>query len=605
MMPFPSNVKNIHATQARTFVQAVLLFGITLSAFGGFLFLGFRGIKPILQEKFHLFQTEEELPYSQKSPNCGQNCKAMVVSAHSEASEVGVAILKKGGNAVDAAIATQFALAVVFPAAGNIGGGGFMVYRASDGKAHSLDYREKAPSKAFKDMYLDANKNVIEGLSVNGHLAAGVPGTVAGLFEAHAKFGKLPMTELIQPAIDLAEKGFKLTRKDAASFNGIIGDIAKYSTMPNAFTAKKEWKEGEVFQQPDLGKVLRLIQKNGKAGFYEGETARLIVEEMKRGKGLISAEDLKNYEAKWREPIKGTFRGYELISMGPPSSGGVILMQLLKMIEPYKLYQKGWHTPQLTHLMVEAERRAYADRATHLGDTDFYPVPLKGMLDPTYIKGRMKNYNPNKASLSKDIKAGAPPKKEKEETTHLSVMDENGNAVSVTTTINGGYGSSVVVGEAGFLLNNEMDDFSAKPGVPNLYGLLGAEANKVEGNKRMLSAMTPTIVTKDGKVKMVVGTPGGSTIITSVFQTILNVLIHEMDMQKAVSVPRFHSQWLPDKISCEKDAFDSSQVKALKKMGHKVETRAPIGRVDAILVRSNGTLQGGADPRGDDAAVGY
>lgn len=530
--------------------------------------------------------------------------RAMVVCAHPEAAKVGQKILAKGGNALDAAVAVQYALAVVFPVAGNLGGGGFMVMRRKDGNVLSLDYREKAPAAATRDMYLDANKNVIPDLSLYGHLAAGVPGSVAGIFESHAKLGKLPMKTLIQPAIDLAENGFPLTAKDAAMLNNARTMFKKYNTVGNAFIADT-FIAGKLFKQPDLARTLRLIRDKGKSGFYEGETADKIVAEMRRGNGIMSYQDLKNYEAKWREPIQSNYKGYEITSMAPPSSGGIALTQLLKMIEPYPIAKKGRHTPEVTHLMVEAERRVYADRAKHLGDKDFYPVPVHGLLKNDYLLSRMADFNPAKATPSKTIQAGIPIAKEHEETTHLSVVDAEGNAVAVTTTLNNSFGSSVVVGGAGFILNDEMDDFSSKPGVPNYYGLIGSEANAIQPEKRMLSSMTPTIVSKDGKLFMVVGTPGGSTIITSVFQTIINVVEHGMTMQAAVASPRFHHQWLPDKIMYEKGTFTPEQIKTLEAMGHTLEQRGgPSGRVDAILVKPDGSLQGGADPRGDDTWLG-
>lgn len=530
--------------------------------------------------------------------------RAMVVCAHPEAAKVGQKILSKGGNALDAAVAVQYALAVVFPVAGNLGGGGFMVMRRKDGNVLSLDYREKAPAAATKDMYLDKNKNVIPDLSLYGHLAAGVPGSVAGIFESHAKLGKLPMKTLIQPAIDLAEKGFPLTQKDAEMLNNIRERFKKYNTVGNAFLADT-FIAGKLFKQPDLARTLRLIRDKGKAGFYEGETADKIVAEMRRGEGIMTYQDLKNYEAKWREPIQNSYKGYEITSMAPPSSGGVALVQLLKMIEPYPIAKNGQHSPEVTHLMVEAEKRAYADRAKHLGDKDFYPVPVQGLLKNDYLTSRMKDYNPAKATPSTAIEAGIPIAREHEETTHLSVVDMEGNAVSVTTTLNNSFGSAVVVGGAGFILNDEMDDFSSKPGVPNFYGLIGSEANAIQPEKRMLSSMTPTIVSKDGKLFMVVGTPGGSTIITSVFQTIINVIEHGMTMQEAVASPRFHHQWLPDKIMYEKGTFTAAQIQTLQTMGHTLEQRpGPSGRVDAILVKKDGTLQGGADPRGDDTWLG-
>lgn len=533
------------------------------------------------------------------------NSHAMVVSAHPEASAAGIEILQKGGNAVDAAIAVQFALSVVLPAAGNLGGGGFMVYRDKEGKCATLDYREKAPAKAFRDMYLDSLKNVIPNLSLNGHLAAGVPGSVAGMFEAHRKYGKLQMKDLIQPAIKLAIKGFVLTQKDCNSLNSNRSNFKQCNTKANPFSVKDTFIIGEKFIQTDLAQTLKRIQQEGEAGFYKGKTADLIVAEMQRGKGIISKEDLQNYQAVWREPLYGKYKAFDIVSMPPPSSGGIALFQLLQMIEDRNIKADDWHKTQETHLIVEAEKRVYADRAKHLGDKDFYPVPVNGLIDRQYTSSRMKDFSPEKATPSTSIQAGNPKAVEHEETTHLSVVDKEGNAVAVTTTLNGSFGSSVIVGGAGFLLNNEMDDFAIKPGVPNYYGLIGAEANAVQAHKRMLSSMTPTIVSRDGKLFMVVGTPGGSTIITSVFQTIINVIEHKMSMQEAVTAPRFHHQWLPDKIMYEKGCFSAEVIQELSKMGHILEERkSPSGRVDAILVRPNGTLEGGADPRGDDCAMG-
>lgn len=531
---------------------------------------------------------------------------AMVVSAHTLASQVGVDIMKQGGNAIDAAIATHFALAVVFPAAGNIGGGGFMVVRLKDGTTATLDFREKAPAAATTNMYLDSAGNIIPDLSTQGHLASGVPGSVEGMVEAHKKYGTLPWKDLIQPAINLALNGFTLTEREANWFNEMQEDLKKYNTVMPDFLLRDSWKAGDSIKWMELGHTLELIRDNGRAGFYEGVTAENIAAEMKRGKGLITLEDLKNYTAAWRDPIVANYKDYKIISMPPSSSGGVCLVQLLKSVEPYPIKQWGHNSVATIHLMTEAERRVYADRAIYLGDPDFFKVPVKQMIDDQYNDERMSSYDPDKATPSNEVKEGVIAGYESEETTHYSIVDPQGNAVAVTTTINGWFGSHVVVAGSGFFLNNEMDDFSSKPGVPNMFGVLGAEANKIEPNKRMLSAMTPTIVEKDGRLFMVVGSPGGSTIITSVFQVILNVAEHEMRMQEAVNAKRIHSQWLPDVIIPETGALSKEDSATLVDMGHKITPRRAIGRVDAILVLPDGKLEAGADnTRGDDTAKGF
>ena len=529
----------------------------------------------------------------------------VVVTAHPEASKVGVEILKKGGNAIDASIAVQFALAVVYPNAGNIGGGGFLVYRDAKGMTDALDYREKAPLKASEDMYWDKNGNAITDLSLYGQFAAGVPGTVDGMVKAHEKYGKLNWKELVQPAINLAQKGFKITKQQASELTNKHNDFVKYNSKTNALTSKSSWKEGDLLIQKDLANTLKLIQQKGRAGFYEGKTADLIVKEMKRGNGIISHEDLKEYQSVWRTPVSGNYKGLKVISMPPPSSGGIALVSLFQSIEDYPINKWGFQADSTIQVMVEAERRVYADRAEHLGDPDFIKVPQKQLLDKSYNVNRMKDFSFDKATPSSAVKAGEIIGKESMETTHYVIVDKDGNAASVTTTLNNSYGSLVVVEGAGFLLNDEMDDFSAKPGTPNLYGLVGGKANAIEPSKRMLSSMTPSILEKDGKLFMVVGTPGGSTIITSVFQAILNVVDFGMTMQEAVAAPRFHHQWLPDQIDYEPNAISENVRESLKQKGYTLKERKPYGRVEGILVNSDKTYQAGADPRGDDKAVGY
>ena len=533
--------------------------------------------------------------------------QGMVVSTHPAASEIGLAILKKGGNAIDAAVAVNFALAVAHPSAGNIGGGGFLVYRDKSGNVKALDYREKAPSAASRDMYLDAEGKIIPGKSMTGIFSVGVPGTVAGMQEMHDKLGKLPWVDLLQPAVDLAKKGLILTEKEARGLNRQRSEFLKENPGKNYLLSAegKEWKAGDLLVQEDLANTLELILKKKAKGFYKGQTARNIVNEMKAQNGIISKKDLRNYQAVWRTPIKSTYKNYQIIGMPPPSSGGVALAQLLQMVAPYSLNKWGPTSDSTIQVMVEAERRVYADRAKWLGDPDFVKVPVTELINPAYAKSRMSSMNFSQATKSADIQAGVFPGYESPETTHYSIVDNEGNAVSITTTLNNSYGSKVFVGGSGFLLNDEMDDFSAKAGAPNLYGLIGSKANEIQPNKRMLSSMTPTIVEQDGQLKMVVGTPGGSTIITSVFQVVLNTLEMGMNMQQAVEYPRFHHQWMPEKITAEPKRLSEEQQIRLQTKGYTFAPVSAIGLVEGILVLPNGNLQGGADSRGDDTVSAY
>ncbi len=530
--------------------------------------------------------------------------KAAVSGPHPLATAVAEQVLQAGGNAIDAAVAMQFAMAVCYPRAGNLGGGGFLVYRSDSGETSALDYRERAPAAAHRDMYLNEAGEVIEGLSLKGHLAAGVPGTVAGTWEMHQKYGSMEWAALLQPAIDLAAKGFLLSEAEAERLNGYQAAFRAYNNSGPFI--QDTFLLAQRFIQTDLAQTLIRIQEKGRAGFYEGKTAALIVAEMQSGQGLISLEDLAAYRPSWRQPIVKAYRDYRIISMPPSSSGGVALGQILGMLAPYDLSSLGFHSPEAIHLMAEAERRAYADRAEYLGDSDFYPVPVQDLLQDSYLLQRMQDFRTDSSGRSEAVLAGNMLTKETFETTHISIVDSAGNAVSITTTLNGNFGCKVIVDGAGFFLNNEMDDFSAKPGVPNMFGLVGKEANAIAPGKRMLSSMTPTIVEKDGELFLVLGAPGGSTIITAVAQVIVNVVDFGMPIDSAINAARFHHQWLPDQLLIESQGFSAATRQALENKGHSLKEVGRMAVVKAIHRKTDGSLHAAADFRNpDDDVAGW
>lgn len=532
---------------------------------------------------------------------------AVVVTAEERASEIGRDILRQGGNAVDAAVAVQFALAVTLPRAGNIGGGGFMVLHLEDGTSRTLDFREKAPLKSSSDMYI-RNGEYVSDLSREGGLASGVPGVVDGMVKAIERYGRLPLETVIKPAITLAREGYKLSWTQADELNSRADVLSKYEGSATYFVKpeEKKWEEGELFVQEDLAQTLERIANRGRKGFYSGKTADLIVEEMERQGGLISYKDLIEYESVWRDPITATFRGYNLHIMPPPSSGSIAIHQILDMLKPFNLEEAGFNSAKYVHLLTESMRRTFADRAYFLGDPDFVEIPQEELMSREYNKQRMESFSWNRATPSDDIDHGDIPSfEESTETTHYSIVDKDGNAVSVTTTLNGSFGSKVAVQGAGFLLNNEMDDFTAQPGEPNMFGLIQGKANSIEPEKRMLSSMSPTIVTKDGNVRMVLGAAGGPRIITATLHNFLNIVVFDMKPQQANSAPRFHHQWMPDKLNYEKFGLSPDTREQLEEMGHQLEVIDGVGRAHTIFVDENNLKFGAPDPRGNGTAKGY
>tara|TARA_B100001057_G_scaffold19335_1_gene17813 strand:- start:2779 stop:4467 length:1689 start_codon:yes stop_codon:yes gene_type:complete len=539
--------------------------------------------------------------------SCSETYEPVVVSARKDASDIGLEIMKKGGNAFDAMIGVQLALSVSHPTAGNIAGGGFMVYKLNNGTDGTLDFRETAPSNSSKNMYLDDNDNVISGLSSLGGLAVGVPGTISAIFEIHNKFGSLPIEELFTPSIDLANNGYLVTKYLEDALNDKRDDFIKLNGKNSLYSIK--YNQGDTIKNKNYAETLTKIMNEGENGFYKGEVAEDIINTISRSGGIMNLEDLSNYKSIWREPVRFKYKDFDIISMSFPSSGGILLGQMMKAIEDFDLSSIEHNSSDYVQLLTEIERRAFADRSDLMGDSDFMNLPVYEFMDESYVKERMSNFSWNMATPSSEIKPGKIIFNESDETTHFSILDSKGNAVSVTTTLNNSFGSKVYVENSGFFLNNEMDDFSSKPGYPNFFGVLGSKANSIEPNKRMLSAMTPTIVLKDNKPLLILGSPGGPSIITSVFQTILNVIEYKMNINDAVSSPRFHHQWYPDLIVMEDKAYSNKLDSILKTKNYLVlklpikndtlgvYTRSDIGAVDAILIDAKGNAYGGADSR--------
>ena len=537
--------------------------------------------------------------------------QGMVVSAHPLATQAGLSMLQQGGNAVDAAVATTFAISVVEPFSAGLGGGGFLLmYEAKNNETKALDFRERAPLNATKTMYLDNQGKVRPNASTNGYLAVATPGTIAGLYEVHRKYGRLPWKTVIAPAIQLAENGFPVSWRFVSATKTRLPTLLKNPDAQKIFTHNgKTYQIGEQLVQPELAATLRSVSQNPQ-DFYTGTIATAIAADMAANSGLITQKDLQQYRPTWRDPVCGDFRKARVCSMPPPSSGGVHLLQILNMIGDTDLKTLGWHSPDALHLLIESMRIAYADRATYLGDPDFVKVPVKALISPVYAQKRRQEINPQKATPSSQVKAVDPAvlqrlTKESVETSHLTVVDRDRNAVSLTFTVNLGFGAGVVAKGTGIVLNNEMDDFAIAPNTPNAFGLVGGTANAIAPNKIPLSSMTPTIVTENGRLRLAVGSPGGSTIITTVLQIVLNVLVYDMDVRKAVAAPRVHHQWLPDRLNVESWGLDTLTIADLKRRGHQIEERPSWGNANAIVVMPDGSLEGAADPRGEGAASGF